>query len=70
MTEQSESRVRPLLVNEREAAMLLHVSVAALRRWRREGRGPRHVHIEKCVRYPLSSLEAFAEGNTPEARYS
>ena len=30
----------PQMLNERQAARLLACSVAALRRWRREGRGP------------------------------
>ena len=57
----------PLFVNEREAARLLSVSVAALRRWRREGRGPRVTRIEHCVRYRVSDLEAFM---TPPLRTS
>lgn len=39
------------MMNEKQAARMLGVSIAALRRWRREGRGPRFARLEKCVRY-------------------
>lgn len=51
--------VTPLAVNERIASQLLSVSVAALRRWRRERRGPRFVRLSRCVRYRVADLEAF-----------
>lgn len=47
------------LVTERSAARMLAVSVAALRRWRRENRGPAFVRCERCVRYDLRTLEHF-----------
>jgi hypothetical protein len=47
------------VVREGEAARLLGVSVAALRRWRREGRGPAFVRIERCVGYRLCDLDSF-----------
>ena len=47
------------VVREAEAARILAVSVAALRRWRREGRGPTFVRIERCVRYRVADLEHF-----------
>ena len=53
------NEITPLVVTEREAAKMLAVSTAALRRWRREGRGPRVTRIERCVRYRLSDLEAY-----------
>lgn len=48
-----------ILIREREAAHLLDMSVAALRKWRREGRGPRYFKVGKLVRYRVSDLEAF-----------
>ena len=54
---------KPLLVDERSAARLLSVSVSALRRWRREGRGPRVTRIERCVRYRLSDLDDLLAAN-------
>jgi hypothetical protein len=56
--------VVPLVVREVVAARLLGVSVAALRRWRRERRGPPFVRLERCVGYPVADLEAFVATNT------
>ena len=47
------------LVTERSAARLLAVSIASLRRWRRENRGPAFVRCERCIRYDLRALERF-----------
>ena len=54
----------PMVVTEGEAARLLSVSRAALRRWRREGRGPEFTRLERCVRYNLRSIELFATQNS------
>jgi hypothetical protein len=51
------------VVREAEAARILAVSVAALRRWRREGRGPTFVRMERCIGYRLSDLESFLDKN-------
>lgn len=47
------------VVREREAAQMLGVSVAALRRWRHEGRGPIFVRMERCVGYRVADLDKF-----------
>ncbi len=52
------------LVRECEAARLLGVSVASMRRWRREGRGPAYVRVEGCIRYRVADLQAFMAANT------
>jgi len=49
----------PQMLNEKQTARLLACSVAALRRWRREGRGPIFTHVERCVRYDLRATERF-----------
>ena len=54
----------PQLLNERDAAKILAVSVAALRRWRRERRGPQFVRCERCVRYALDELSRFVALNS------
>jgi hypothetical protein len=54
----------PLVVREGDAARLLSVSVAALRRWRRERRGPPFVRLERCVGYRMTDLDAFVASNT------
>jgi len=63
--------ILPQLVTEKAAAEALAVSIAALRLWRREGRGPRFVHVERCVRYDVRDLTNYlnqkyaAVGNNP-----
>lgn len=52
---------RPRLLPEREAANLLGVAVATLRRWRWAGKGPRFVKLEAAVRYEMSDLAAYIE---------
>jgi hypothetical protein len=54
----------PQMVNEKQTARILACSVAALRRWRREGRGPRFTRLERCVRYDLRELTRFCEQNS------
>ena len=63
----SEERLKPYAVNEREAARLLSVSAAALRRWRREKRGPQFFRVERLIRYRTADLEAYlAENALPQ----
>jgi predicted site-specific integrase-resolvase len=54
----------PHMLNEKEAARILAVSTAALRRWRREGRGPEFAKCERCIRYDLRSIERFLAQNS------
>jgi hypothetical protein len=58
------SATPPIVVREGDAARLLGVSIAALRRWRRERRGPAFVRLERCVGYSVADLEAFVADNT------
>ena len=65
----SEMRV----VREWEAAKLMGVSTAALRRWRREGRGPKFIRMERCIGYLAEDLESYlrsqrSEHSTAEAK--
>ncbi len=52
------------LLTEHEAANTLQCTRAALRRWRRERRGPRFVKLGRLIRYRQSDLEAFVDQNT------
>ncbi|HWW16064.1 MAG TPA: helix-turn-helix domain-containing protein [Candidatus Dormibacteraeota bacterium] len=54
------------LIDERQAAQRLKVSVAALRRWRREKRGPPFTRIERCVRYDSRLLLAYLDKNSAQ----
>jgi predicted DNA-binding transcriptional regulator AlpA len=50
------------LLNEREVARRLGVSVATTRRWRMEGQGPRYVKVSKsAVRYRPEDLRAYLD---------
>jgi Helix-turn-helix domain len=54
----------PQMIDEKQAARVLAVSVAALRRWRHEGRGPQFARLERCVRYDVRELMRFLERNS------
>jgi hypothetical protein len=47
------------LVTEGEAARILRVSLASLRRWRRQGSGPVYRKLGRTVRYRASDLSDF-----------
>ena len=49
------------LLNEGQAAKLLTCSVATLRRWRRQCRGPRYARLCRLVRYDQADLADFVE---------
>lgn len=50
--------MKPLL-NEKQVAAFLGISLAALRRWRYEGKGPRFTKLSAAVRYSQDSLEEW-----------
>lgn len=47
------------LLTEAEVAERLRVSLACLRRWRRERRGPRFIKVGVLVRYPADGLDEW-----------
>jgi hypothetical protein len=47
------------LMTEEQVSKLLHVSVASLRRWRLERRGPAFIKIGSLVRYKPEDLEQW-----------
>jgi hypothetical protein len=50
------------LLNEKDTAQRLSVSVATLRRWRLfPGRGPKFRKLYGCVRYAVTDLHEFIE---------
>ena len=54
------------ILNERETADFLNCSVAALRRWRQEGRGPSYYRVGKLIRYGSGDIEAYLESQRVE----
>lgn len=49
------------LIDEKQAAALLHVSVKSLQGWRYRGGGPEFVKLGRSVRYEMSDLEDFVQ---------
>jgi len=47
------------LLTEEDVAKQLHCSVASLRRWRLEMRGPQFIKVGSLVRYRPEELEAW-----------
>jgi excisionase family DNA binding protein len=60
------------LLTESEIAARLHVSLAAVRRWRLERRGPPFVKVGVLVRYRPEDLESWVTslptGSAPQSR--
>jgi predicted DNA-binding transcriptional regulator AlpA len=54
------------MLNEQETAEFLNCSVAALRRWRQEGRGPSYFRVGRLIRYGNADIEAFLESQRVE----
>ena len=50
-----------IFLTELEVADRLRVSLACLRRWRLERRGPRFVKVGSLVRYPAAELDRWIE---------
>jgi len=51
-------------LTEGEVSRIFKCTSAALRRMRREKRGPRFIHVGRLVRYPLADIEAFLQENS------
>jgi len=66
------------LLTEHDLAQRLHVSLASLRRWRLERRGPRFIKVSSLVRYRpedvddwLSALPTGGQaGSTPGSQHA
>jgi predicted DNA-binding transcriptional regulator AlpA len=49
------------LLNERDVAFIIGLSVASVRRWRALNEGPKYIKIGWSVRYKLHDLLAWLE---------
>lgn len=58
---QDESEMGQRLLLEGEVAHFLGVSLACLRRWRWERRGPAYIKAGRLVRYDLNDLQDWVE---------
>lgn len=54
------------LLTSLEVAKLLRVSVATIKRWRRERTGPPHIVVGGLIRYRRADVEAYLRENTVE----
>jgi hypothetical protein len=54
-----ETHLTQSLLTEHQAAVLLMLSPATLKKWRRTRRGPRYYRLGSAVRYKREDLEAF-----------
>jgi len=52
------------LLTEQKASEMLNCTTAALRRWRRERRGPRFIKMGRLIRYNHADLESYVEQST------
>jgi predicted DNA-binding transcriptional regulator AlpA len=50
---------RQELLREKQVSKWINASTAALRRWRREGKGPKFVKLGRLVRYRVEDVEAW-----------
>jgi len=50
-------------VSESELARRADVSIAVLRKWRREGRGPRFLKLGRLIRYLVRDVDAWLEAH-------
>jgi predicted DNA-binding transcriptional regulator AlpA len=48
-------------INESELARLANISTAVLRKWRREGKGPRFVKLGRLVRYLVRDVNTWLD---------
>jgi predicted DNA-binding transcriptional regulator AlpA len=47
------------LLDEKELARLIRVSIGTLRYWRSEGKGPRYIKVGQLVRYAPSDVHGW-----------
>lgn len=50
-------------MSESELAQTANVSIAVLRKWRRERKGPRYLKLGRLVRYLARDVRAWMEEN-------
>jgi len=60
----------PSHINEREAAVMISVSVKTLQRWRHNRSGPPYIKLKHLVRYPVEDLQSWLDRYKVSARNS
>jgi predicted DNA-binding transcriptional regulator AlpA len=59
MSDNIRMAMQKAFLNEIELSELLSISLAAIRKWRTERRGPPYLKLGACVRYRLADVEAW-----------
>ena len=54
-------------INESELARRANVSIAVIRKWRREKTGPRFLKLGRLVRYRVRDVEVWLETHAVES---
>ena len=67
MSDQIAIETTRRLLKEDEAAQILSLEVATLRRWRWSGRGPRFIKLGGAVRYDPTDVQAFIDAQRRES---
>lgn len=50
-----------LAMNESQVAQLASVSIALVRKWRRQGTGPRFLKLGRLIRYRVKDVDAWLD---------
>jgi predicted DNA-binding transcriptional regulator AlpA len=58
---------KTLALTEADVARQIGVSVAGLRKWRRQGTGPKFMRLGRLVRYSARELEAWLTAHSAAA---
>jgi predicted DNA-binding transcriptional regulator AlpA len=64
----SDERTPSPVLDEREAAPYIGYTTAALRLWRREGRGPAYIRAGRSIRYTTRDLDSWLMRHRVETR--
>lgn len=53
-----------LALTESEASMRIGVSISGLRKWRKNGRGPRYLKLGRLIRYRSIEIQSWLAAHT------
>jgi predicted DNA-binding transcriptional regulator AlpA len=57
-------------IDERDASPYIGYTKAALRAWRRQGRGPAYIRINRSIRYRIQDLDDWLQRHRVETEES
>lgn len=59
-----------IVTTEEDAAAFVGYTPAALRAWRRQGRGPAYIRVGRSVRYRISDLDEWLGAHRVDPRFA